>query len=145
MKIYDFAKFYVHEKKWSVIPLKSISKEPAILWKEFQSRFPTVDELKAWFDSGNNYNIGIVTGKVSGLTVVDLDSSVAVAFANSHGMFSTTPTVKTTKGYHLYFQYHDSFTNKVNLSGLQIDVRGDGGFVVAPPSIHPLGGIYAWE
>ncbi|NIS63386.1 MAG: AAA family ATPase, partial [Proteobacteria bacterium] len=56
-----------------------------------------------------------------------------------------TPSVKTGKGYHYYYRYKEgvrSFQKRDNLPG--IDLRGDGGYVVAPPSIHPSGGIYQW-
>jgi hypothetical protein len=103
--IYNYAKYYVHKKGFSVIPIKPKSKKPALpSWKEYQERKPNDKELKKWFNSGNSLNIGIVTGKISNIIVVDLDSEEAVKYAEEN--LPKTPTVKTRKGQHLYFQYH---------------------------------------
>ena len=75
---------------------------------------------------------------------MDLDSSKAVAFAKTHG-FPLTPLVKTGKGYHAYYRNSigvRNFQKRDDLPG--IDLRGDGGFVVAPPSVHASGRLYQW-
>ncbi|HQD36998.1 MAG TPA: primase C-terminal domain-containing protein, partial [Thermodesulfovibrio thiophilus] len=60
--------------------------------------------------------------------------------------FPTTPTVKTGKGYHLYYKYKEGVGNFQKREDLKdIDLRGDGGYVIAPPSIHPEKKIeYEW-
>ena len=120
-------------------------KIPMIGWKEFQNRLPTADEVKEWFANWFDANIGIVTGKISNLVVFDLDSEHAVEYANKQGGFPETVKVKTGKGYHLYMQ-HPGFEirNSVN-KRLDLDIRADGGFVVAPPSVHGSGRQYEWE
>jgi replicative DNA helicase len=120
-------------------------KVPVISWKEYQTRLPTEEEVCAWFDQNPDANIGIVTGAISGLVVFDLDSDDAVAYANEKGGFPETPKVKTGKGYHLYLK-HPGFEirNNVNVKR-KTDVRADGGYVVAPPSVHGSGHIYEWE
>lgn len=140
----DAAKSYV-ARGISILPLKEKSKIPAIpSWKEYQTRKPTEDELVKWFGNGSRHNIGIVTGGISGLAVVDLDSPEAVEFVKAKGGL-ITPTVKTGKGFHLYCLYQDgirNFQKRADLPG--IDLRGEGGYVVAPPSIHESGHVYQW-
>jgi len=134
--MYQYAKFYVNVLGFSVIPITLDSKKPAIEWKEYQQRKPTEEELKRWFLE-NNYNIGIVTGAISGIVVVDLDSKEAIAFAVKN-KFPRTPTVKTGRGLHLYFKYRSNTRNFQKRPDLKdIDLRADGGYVIAPPSIHP--------
>ena len=133
---YEYAKMYVDAFGFSVIPIALDSKKPAIEWKEFQHRKPTEEELKKWFLE-NNFNIGIVTGAISGIAVVDLDSKEAIEFARQN-KFPKTPCVKTGKGYHLYFKYKNGVRNFQKRDDLKdIDLRSDGGYVLAPPSIHP--------
>ena len=148
------------KKGYSVIPVKSpqmtkanLSEEelikqckvPLIGWKEFQNRRPTEEEVAEWFEMWPEANIGIVTGKISNLVVFDLDSEDAVAYAEKQGGFPETAKALTGKGCHLYMQ-HPGFEirNSVN-KRLEIDIRADGGFVVAPPSIHGSGSRYQWE
>jgi replicative DNA helicase len=144
----------------SVIPLQSPStvpsnlpeeeyirrcKQPLVKWKEFQNRVPTQEEVTAWFDKWPTANIAIVTGAVSNLVVFDLDSQHAVEYADDAGGFPDTPKVKTGKGHHIYVR-HPGFEirNDVNKQ-YDIDIRADGGYVVAPPSIHGNGNQYEWE
>jgi archaellum biogenesis ATPase FlaH len=143
MTTYEYALKYL-SFGFSVIPLKPKDKKPAITsWVEFQERKPTEDEIKSWF-FGKENNIAIVTGAISGLTVVDLDSQEAIEFSIKHN-FPLTPLVKTGKGYHAYYRYKNgvrNFQKRDDMPG--IDLRGDGGYVVAPPSIHPSGEVYKW-
>ena len=89
------------EKGLSVIPV-SREKKPLTKWVEFQSRYPTGEEIAAWFREWPDANVGIVTGKISNLTVIDCDSQEAIEFFRQryHG---ETPRVKTPKGMHYLF------------------------------------------
>jgi replicative DNA helicase len=119
-------------------------KKPVIAWKEYQTRLPKESEVSAWFDQNPDANIGIVTGMVSNLVVFDLDSQDAVDYAENEGGFPDSVKVKTGKGYHIYAR-HPGFEirNSVNKK-LDIDIRADGGYVAAPPSIHGSGDQYEW-
>lgn len=140
----DYARWYV-SKGFSLIPLRPKDKRPAIdTWKIFQTYRPTEDNLKIWFGNGSENNLGIVTGAISGICVLDLDSPKAIELAKKLGL-PETPIVKTGKGYHCYFKYREGIRNFQKRDDLpDIDLRGDGGYVVAPPSIHPSGEKYEW-
>lgn len=130
---------------FSVIPLQPRGKKPVVAWKEFQSRRPTDEELVAWFSTPESRNIGIVTGAISGITVIDTDSRDAIDLATKLGI-PTCPVVSTSKGLHFYCAYEQgvgNFQKRDDLPG--IDLRGDGGYVVGPPSIHESGAAYNWE
>lgn len=140
----DYARWYVF-KGIPVIPIKHKDKKPAIFsWKEFQERLPSDDELTKWFSNGSNYNIAIITGKLSGIVAVDLDSDRAVEFAKSNN-FPPTPLSKTGRGYHALYKYKQGVRNFQKRDDLpDIDLRGEGGYVVVEPSIHPSGHRYKW-
>lgn len=121
----------------------SAGKHPAInSWKKYQSERATKGQVEKWFLS--NCNVGIITGQISGITVLDLDNHKAFEFAARQGGLDNAPWVKTGKGYHFYYQYeagHTSFVRRWD----GIDLRSEGGLVVAPPSIHVTGTEYIWE
>ena len=59
---------------WSVIPIEPRAKRPLTAWLEFQNRCASPREIDAWFASWPDANVGIVTGRVSGLVVIDVDA-----------------------------------------------------------------------
>jgi putative DNA primase/helicase len=143
LSVLEWAREY-RDKGFSVIPIKPKDKAPMIKWAQYQNRLATDKELELWFGNGSENNIGIVTGKISGIDVLDLDSKDSVQYAEENE-FLNTPLVKTGKGFHCYCRHKDgvrNFQKRDNLPG--IDLRGDGGYVVAPPSIHPSGLQYQW-
>lgn len=129
-------------KGFSVIPLWSKGKAPALKgWEAYQSHKASLDEITHWFGNGLDRNVGIVTGAVSGVVVLDVDSDDALA---ALGDLPKTPTVKTGKGYHFYFK-HPGTDVQTRIRMLDsVDLKGDGGYVVAPPSLHSNGTAYAW-
>lgn len=126
---------------FSVFPIPLRSKRPVQPWKAYQTERAPLDLVRQWAASPSN--VGIVTGTVSGLLVLDLDSDEAVQEAMARGIPDTV-TVRTSKGLHAYFQHPGG--NIGNRAGLLAgwDIRGDGGYVVAPGSIHETGFTYAW-
>ena len=93
-------------------------------------------------------NVGIATGERAGITVVDLDGPHAGALLKKHGLTPpATFTVKTPHGFHLYLQYDPRLRQGVALlvagdecdclKKCQVDLRNDGGYVAAPPSVVP--------
>ena len=134
---------------WSIIPLKPRSKVPAVEWKQFQHRLATFEELEAWFATPG-YNIGIVTGKPSGIFVIDADSPEAISWA-LRNLPPCNLRVRTAKGLHLYYPFSGDvrLLNKTRLKvdgrTLELDVRAQGAYIVGPGSIHPSGHIYTRE
>ena len=118
----------------SIMPVGK-DKIPLINWKEYQTKYPTEEEVKKWWTQFPEANIGVITGKISNLIVVDVEKGGDMT------RFPETDTVQTGGGgWHLYYSY-TPFENKTRIFPLT-DIRGDGGYVVAPPSIHSSGKIY---
>ncbi len=117
----------------------------------------TTDErrIRAWWRKWPNANVGIATGAKSGLVVLDADArhggeeSLLELKSRFGPLPDTVQALTGGGGRHLYFQHPGGQTrirNAVRLLGLPgIDVRGDAGYVVAPPSRHANGREYLWE
>lgn len=130
---------------WGLCPIPVIkgSKQPACDWKKYQSSLPSAVELKKWND--DEFNIGVVCGSVSNVVVLDVDSPEAQDFIDRLDL-PRTPVAVTARGKHYYFASPNTeIRNSVRVQGLKLDVRAEGGFVVAPPSIHESGFRYEWE
>jgi hypothetical protein len=120
---------------WSVFPLLPLSKKPRFEWKEFQSRIATEAEINKWFDDVPDSNIAVVTGKISGITVVDVDGPDGLRALDKAGVvLPPTPTVYTPHGIHFYYSYQEIPKQSVGILD-HVDIRNDGGYVVAPPSV----------
>lgn len=136
---------------WSVIPVQPRGKKPLIAWVEFQKQRATAEEIRAWWQRWPNVNIGIVTGIISGLVVLDVDGPAGEETLKKQG-FDLPPTVCSRTGgggWHFFFAYPGfecrNFTGKTGETVLPgVDFRGDGGYVLAPPSVHPSGNSYHW-
>lgn len=127
----------------TVIPLKFGEKTPALeSWKIYQTRKPTEEELDQWF-SGEPRNIGVVCGRVSkNLGVIDFDKAeIYYKFFDTKKIEAETLVVKTARSIHVYL-FSDRPFETFKIPDLSIDVKGEGGYVVAPPSIHPSGAQY---
>jgi hypothetical protein len=136
---------------WSVIPIEAGGKRPIVAWQAFQQRIARDDEIEAWYRRWPRANVGIVTGAVSGIVVLDVDpghggaDSLTEIEATHARLPPTVEAVTGGGGRHLYFLHpRGTVRNKVGLAP-GIDVRADGGCVVAPPSLHPGGRRYAWR
>lgn len=132
------ALFYL-KSGFSVIPVGK-NKRPPILWKEFQTRPPSEDEVSAWFEAYHVAGIAIVTGFISGVVVVDIEKD---------GIIDDLPKTVMSQtgggGWHLYYKYDPKHPvgNYQRIRDLT-DIRGDGGYVIAPPSLHQSGEYYTW-
>lgn len=125
----------------NIIPTRG--KSPALAsWTEFQTRFATEDDLRVWKSAANATGIAAITGKLSGIAVVDVDDvSVLQEYE-----FPKTVQAASGRGVHLYFSYPEMETIK-SLSAVRpsIDVKGHGGLITLPPSLHVSSGKkYAW-
>lgn len=104
-----------------------------------------LDQIRRWWEHWPAANIGIATGPESGLCVVDIDGH-DVELPDVIRDLPRTPIAHTARGRHIYLRYPGDakVKNRTKIQGLPIDVRGDGGYVVAPPSVHASGTRYGW-
>lgn len=129
------------EHGWSLIPIKPGDKRPACPWETYQRIRPEEPTVRRWWREG--FNLAVVTGELSGVVVVDCDSLEGSVEAMKLGL-PQTPTATTGKGRHYYFAHPGvPVRNAVRLLP-DVDIRGDGGYVVIPPSKHPNGSTYRW-
>jgi hypothetical protein len=134
----------------------SPGKHPAVPWEHWQRHRATEAEITAWFTGPyQGYGVGIVTGRVSGIFVVDIDEGPGKIGGDTlrdlqliHDDLPDTVQARTGGGgRHLIFRHPGDrliVTGK-NVLGPGVDVRGDGGFVVAAPSAHQSGRLYLWD
>jgi len=133
---------YIRKFGLSVFPVSLSSKTPMVAWKQYQTRLASTDEVAAWHDC----NLGIATGELSGLVVVDCDTlDAAEWFA---GQFCTV-SVSTKRGKHFWFQHPggrvmNATKTRRKADKHKYDVRGDGGYVMAPGSVFD-GGRYEFD
>lgn len=130
----------------ATIPIRYKDKRPELKsWQEFQTRLPTNTELSRWF-SGPFHNLGVVVGWRN-LVVIDFDNDTEyarwqlwIAKRPIYRWIRQTLQVKTARGVHVYVTTAHPAQN-AKLPG--IDVKAQGGYVLAPPSVHPSGIEYS--
>jgi hypothetical protein len=133
---------------WIPVPSTRDGKEPLVKIKD-RVTIPTPEQIREWWTTWPDAGVAILTGARSGLVVVDLDGLEGEAswakLEGSHGPFPPTMEVRTRRGRHLYFQHpgikiltrRSEYFYPWGLDQEQawgVDVRGDGGLVIAPPS-----------
>lgn len=142
----DYALYYV-SKGWAVFPLSPRSKVP--LWGSNGLLDATTDteKVEAWWKENPEYNIGIATGEKSGFVVMDVDprnggNETLYEKVIEHGSLPGTIQFRTGGGgRHFLFRYPGYKVKSTNIfPGL--DSKGDGGYIVAPPSVHESGRLY---
>jgi putative DNA primase/helicase len=109
--------------------------------------------VRTWWEKWPECNIAIVTGAASGLIVLDVDnkngkngSRTLSELAKQHSWTPETRSVTTGTGQHLYFRMPEvAIRTRVQGLGEGLDVKGDGGYVVAPPSTHASMSQYCWD
>lgn len=148
------AALHYAEMGLAVFPLAEGTKIPCIQGG-FTKATTDPEQIRAFWAVRPMCNIGIATGGMSnGLVVVDVDLDndkgedgyIALkAWESEHGELPETACATTPRGgMHLYFQSDEPFGSTVN-KDKGIDVRSDGGFVVAPPSVREDGRAYEWD
>jgi hypothetical protein len=143
----------------SVFPLLPRSKAPMVA-NGFQQATADLAKVRAWWRRKPDCNIGISTGSPAGFWVLDIDGEAAeaalAALEAQHGALPVTVQQTTGRGRHICFRWDQEgpeMRNRSKVGGADIDVRGNGGYIVAPPSMHPgdakkgipPGRIYAWS
>jgi hypothetical protein len=143
------------EHGFSIFPCGEKSKKPRVDWTEYQNRKPTVEEVTQWWTQWPKSNIAIVTGRISGIVVVDVDPKHG---GKSDGLPATSLIAITggdPRGEHWFYKYPENATripNQVNSEKCRDvarrgkDIRADGGYVMAAPSVHDVTkNRYAWK
>jgi len=130
-----------HRLGWSPIPVKERSKATSLVQlAPYLKRRATKEELNAWTWGG----VGIVTGPLSGILVLDVDGSRGEAKLQELG-HPPTPMVRTAgNGLHLYFKHPGEDVRTGIRVAPELDVKAAGGYVVAPPSLGANGRRYEW-
>jgi len=105
--------------------------------------------VNGWWEGWPEQNIGLATGGQARLAVIDVDGDegecTLAEMERAHGKLPATVNVITGKGRHLYFRATAEFPTTVGKLGKGLDTRGDGGYVIAAPSVHPSGKRYEWS
>jgi hypothetical protein len=138
---------WAYLKGYALIPLKDNEKIPATWWKPYIDRKPTDEEYKKWKEQGLfSTGYGIVTGKVSGISVLDIDMPKGMDNLAKHDLNVLdlyTWQVDTPNGRHYYFKYDELAKQGQAVFGDGVDIRNDGGFVVGPGSMVDSN-FYLW-
>ena len=138
--VFDAALRYV-QNGYSIVPC--VGKKASVPWADFCEGRATPAQVNRWHNAGLLENVAIIGGAVSGnLVIVDLDGDEAVGrFADAFPSLMDTYTVISGSGHgaHLYLRASILPKSK-RTTGLEwgnVELRADGCYVVAPPSIHP--------
>lgn len=145
---------------WPVFPCNPQTKAPYLLCDRdaddepikgtggFHKASIDPDVIRGWWERWPNAMIAAPTGKAIGAWVLDIDNDAAFASVESDLGLPATRTSRTGKGRHLFFAYDDAdpVRNAQQPDGLPgTDIRGDGGYVILPPSMHPCRVRYTWQ
>lgn len=127
------------------LPIPEGKKSPAFEWEQYKRDKPLPSDLRRWWAMDSRFGLGFVTGRASQIVVVDCDDpALSVELLER---YPTTWVVESPghKSYHLYYQRPDiERLSNIKLFGGRADLRADGGFIVAPPTIHANGQRYRW-
>lgn len=145
VSLLDSALYYAKELGWCVFPV-NVSKIPAI--KDWPNEATTDEQkIRAWWKENPNHNIAILTGERSGIVAMDIDprnggTETLYEKIFEYGALPHTITFKTGGGGVHYIFKHTGW--KVKSKGVfdGMDSKGDGGYIVVPPSLHPSGKRY---
>jgi hypothetical protein len=142
--VIEAARAYL-QRGLSVIPVGS-DKRPLVKWEPYQTEAPHADQIDEWWGAQfPEANVGVVTGAVSGVVVLDADGQEGIESLKALRTPATTWLDRTPRGgVHQWFRHPGVPIG--NRAGLRphLDVRGDGGYVVAPPSVRDDGRRYEW-
>lgn len=145
---------YAQKYGWAVFPVKRESKRP-LTPHGCKDAKKDPGAIKAWWKKWPDASVGVATGSISNLIVIDEDVdddkgidgilSMETWEKQNNKLPESVRAITGRGGAHIYYKY--SGKDIQNRAGIidGVDVRGEGGYVVAPPSIHPNGMQYSWE
>ena len=143
MPMVEAALTYAHNG-WLIFPLSPSSKSPLKGSQGYKDATRDAEKIQLWWQRYPMANIGLATGNLSGLIVLDVDPHHGghPSFKTLEKRYGPLPQTRMSRtahgGLHRFYQHPNDgqrYPNAVELEGLAgIDVRGDGGYVVLPPS-----------
>lgn len=143
----DLIKGYV-DSGWSILPVKPEEKRPFMTnWLQYNHTRASAKMVENWFKSLSGAGVGVVTGKISNIVVLDVENYCKIPIDELLKKYPTQMYSRTgSGGYHLFYQYPTGSHKISNRVGIfeGADLRADGGFIVLPPTRHPSGGMYEW-
>lgn len=147
MDLLEYANKYV-SNGWSVLPVRPDEKRPFMTnWRQYMHQKADLQTVTSWFTKLNSAGVGMVTGKVSNMIVLDVENNCPFPIKDILEKYPTQLISKSgSGGYHLFYQYpisRQSVSNRVRIFE-GADLRADGGFIVLPPTMHPCGNRYEW-
>ena len=125
---------------YSVIPVHFETKNPYFAWKGFQGKCATPDQIKKWWTTWPRASVAVITGKISGIVVVDVEAGGDISY-----LPDTVRSRTGGGGWHYFFRFdeNDPVKNAGRIRDLT-DIRGEGGYIIMAPSNHKSGGVYEW-
>lgn len=133
---------------WSVLPVRPDEKRPYMAnWLQYERQRATRAQVEGWFSSLSNAGVGLVTGRISGVVVLDVEHDCPIPIEDILRKYPTEMVSKSGGGgRHLFYNYPQGvgrISNRVRIFE-GADLRADGGFIVLPPTLHASGGRYEW-
>jgi hypothetical protein len=130
-----------------VFPCLPRAKEPAI-HRGFHAATTNPETIRRFWRVADR-NVAIRTGMASGIWILDVDGEDGEASLRGleakHGALPATWESLTARGRHIWFRCDSPVPCSAGKIAPGIDVRGDSGYIVVPPSIHPSGRSYVWS
>lgn len=147
MTVNELAAEYV-DSGWSVLPVRPEEKRPFMTnWLQYTKTRASKTMVESWFSNLSGAGVGVVTGKISNMVVLDVESSCPYPIEDLLKRYPTQMIARSGGGgYHLFYQYpvnQSRVSNRVRIFD-GADLRADGGFIVLPPTMHPSGNRYEW-
>jgi hypothetical protein len=130
-----------------VFPCRPRDKRPATV-NGVKAATADLDTIRRWWQQIPEANVGVATGISFFVVDVDgIDAEVELRKLEAqHGALPATVEVITARGRHVWFKMPDAtIRNSAGKLAPGLDIRAGGGYVLAPPSIHPTGRRYEWS
>lgn len=139
---------YASRRGWAVFPLEQEGKRRSLVDRGVRDASRKPELVRQWWKRWPHANIGLATGPASGVDVLDINGvegeQALAKLVSEHGPLPATYESRTASGRHLFFWTDPNVQTYKNLLGPSLDVHGEGGWVVLPPSMHPNQHPYLW-
>jgi len=130
------------------VPIFPVNGKIPLISGGFKAATQDQGQIETWWGQWPDAGLAVPTGEITGFDVLDVDGDEGLdslkKYEAEHGPVPDTYVVITGRGCHYYFEHDTEMKNKTGfLPGL--DIRGEGGYVVVPPSLHVSGVPYRWK